>query len=79
MQDIWIYTRVFDDQGRVTDPCKGDSGGPLAIRRNGQWELVGVLEVSVLEVLDLGVISQDNPPIFKDNFLFMNGFMMAKF
>ena len=47
MQGIWIYTRVFDEQGRVTDPCKGDSGGPLAIQRNGQWELVGVLEVSV--------------------------------
>ena len=47
MKGIWIYTSVFDNEGRVTDPCKGDSGGPLALQRNGQWELVGVLEVAV--------------------------------
>ena len=45
--DIWIYTDNFDEEGRVTDPCKGDSGGPLAIQRDGVWEIVGVLFVSL--------------------------------
>ena len=30
---------------KITDPCYGDSGGPLAIWRAGHWQLVGVLEV----------------------------------
>ena len=42
--DIWVYTSNFDDEGRLTDTCKGDSGGPLAIWRDGVWELVGVLK-----------------------------------
>ena len=29
----------------ITDPCDGDSGGPLAILRDGRWQLVGVLKV----------------------------------
>ena len=32
---------------KITDPCYGDSGGPLAIWRDNQWQLVGVLEVLV--------------------------------
>ena len=41
-----MYTDNYDGEGRLTDPCKGDSGGPLAIKRNGEWELVGVLKVN---------------------------------
>ena len=64
MKGIWIYTSVFDNEGRVTDPCKGDSGGPLAIQRNGQWELVGVLEVSALGIYILTILvsPQRSPP-----------------
>ena len=32
-------------EGVITDPCDGDSGGPLAILRDGRWQLVGVLKV----------------------------------
>ena len=45
--DIWVYTDNYDEEGRLTDPCKGDSGGPLAIQRDGVWEIVGVLFVSL--------------------------------
>jgi len=41
---IWLYTSNFDSTGRITDTCRGDSGGPLFIERNGQVELVGVLK-----------------------------------
>ena len=43
-EDIWVYTSNYDEEGRLTDTCKGDSGGPLAIWRSGGWELVGVLK-----------------------------------
>ena len=42
--DLWLYTHITDERGRITDPCKGDSGGPLAVRRNREWQLVGVLK-----------------------------------
>ena len=51
--DIWVYTDNYDEEGRLTDTCKGDSGGPLAILRDGVWELVGVLKVSLLIFLSL--------------------------
>ena len=47
MDDIWVYTDAYNEEGKITDPCKGDSGGPLAIQRNGEWQLVGVLFVSL--------------------------------
>ena len=51
--DIWVYTDNYDEEGRLTDTCKGDSGGPLAIQRDGVWEIVGVLFVSRLLFLVL--------------------------
>ena len=57
MDDIWVYTDVVNEEGKITDPCKGDSGGPLAIQRNGEWQLVGVLKVSVPLTVELISIS----------------------
>ena len=44
-----MYTSSFDSAGRITDPCDGDSGGPLFVERDGHWELVGVLQVFFLK------------------------------
>jgi len=44
IEDLWVYTHITDERGRITDPCKGDSGGPLAVRRNSEWQLIGVLK-----------------------------------
>ena len=41
-----MYTDSYNKDGNIADPCDGDSGGPLAIKRNEIWELVGVLRVS---------------------------------
>ena len=43
---IWLYTSNFDSSGKLTDTCRGDSGGPLFVQRNGQVEQVGVLKVT---------------------------------
>ena len=48
VSDIWVFTDSYNEEGNVADPCKGDSGGPLAIKRNGIWELVGVLKVETI-------------------------------
>ena len=42
---LWAYTSNYDSSGRITDTCRGDSGGPLFAQRNGQVELVGILKV----------------------------------
>ena len=50
VSDIWVYTSSYNKAGDVADPCKGDSGGPLAIKINGIWELVGVLKVQMISL-----------------------------
>ena len=57
--DIWVYTDTYNEQGDVADPCDGDSGGPLAIRRNGVWELVGVLEVRTIFITFIKMVKLD--------------------
>ena len=47
-EGMFVYTSNYDEEGRLTDTCKGDSGGPLAILRDGGWQLVGVLKVSLI-------------------------------
>ena len=42
-----MYTDSYNKDGNIADPCDGDSGGPLAIKRNEIWELVGVLRVKL--------------------------------
>ena len=49
VEGLWLYTDIYDRDGKLIDPCEGDSGGPLAINRNGEWELVGVLKVCFKE------------------------------
>ena len=45
MNGLWAYTSNYDSSGRITDTCRGDSGGPLFAQKNGQVELVGILKV----------------------------------
>ena len=42
--NLWIYTESEVD-GVIKDPCKGDSGGPLAVVQGSQHLLIGVLKV----------------------------------
>ena len=42
--NLWIYTESEVD-GVIKDPCKGDSGGPLAVFQGSQPLLIGVLKV----------------------------------
>ena len=44
VNDMWVYTNIETD-GKITDTCEGDSGGPLAVQKGDRWELVGVLQV----------------------------------
>ena len=46
VSDLWVYTASITD-GKITDTCKGDSGGPLVVKRGGEFQLVGVLQVSL--------------------------------
>ena len=54
-----MYTDSYNEEGDVADPCGGDSGGPLAIRRNGIWELVGVLEVQTIFIIFFKMLKHD--------------------
>ena len=44
---LLVKTGVTNEKGEVADPCKGDSGGPLLLRRKGNWEVVGTLKVGM--------------------------------
>ena len=50
---------------KITDPCYGDSGGPLAIWRAGHWQLVGVLEVFLYFRVCICIIGADWSTILK--------------
>ena len=47
VEKLFVKTNVTNKDGEVTDPCDGDSGGPLLIRRQGSWEIVGTLQVNI--------------------------------
>ena len=46
VEKLWVKTGVKNEKGEVADPCDGDSGGPLLIRRQANWEVVGTLLVN---------------------------------
>ena len=37
--------------GRITDACRGDSGGPLFVQKKDHVELVAVLKVYICAVI----------------------------
>ena len=47
VEKLFVHTAVTNAKGEVTDTyCRGDSGGPLLIWRQGRWEVVGALKVT---------------------------------
>ena len=46
VEKLWVKTGATNEKGEVADPCDGDSGGPLLIRRQANWEVVGTLLVN---------------------------------
>ena len=48
VEKLFVRTAVMNAKGEVTDTCRGDSGGPLLIWRQGNWEVVGTLKVNIL-------------------------------
>ena len=47
VEKLFVKTAVTNKDGEVADPCKGDSGGPLLIKRKNNWEVVGTLQVNI--------------------------------
>ena len=46
VDDLWVETSATNEKGEVADPCDGDSGGPLLLKRQNNWEVVGTLQVN---------------------------------
>ena len=46
VEKLFVKTAVTNKDGEVADLCKGDSGGPLLIKRKNNWEVVGTLQVN---------------------------------
>ena len=42
---LLVKTAVTNSNGTVSDPCKGDSGGPLLVWKQDHWEIIGTLKV----------------------------------
>ena len=49
VEKLFVKTGVTNINGEVADPCEGDSGGPLLIWRQGNWEIVGTLQVNIVK------------------------------
>ena len=47
VENLFVKTNVTNSKGEVADPCDGDSGGPLLLWRQGNWEIVGTLQVNI--------------------------------
>ena len=46
VDELWVETSATNEKGEVADPCDGDSGGPLLLKRQNNWEVVGTLQVN---------------------------------
>ena len=53
VEKLVVKTAVTNKDGEVADPCEGDSGGPLLIRRQNNWEVVGTLQVNISIWMDM--------------------------
>ena len=47
VEKLFVKTAVANKDGEVADTCEGDGGGPLLIWRQGNWEVVGTLQVNI--------------------------------
>ena len=38
-----MYTDAYNEERKITDPCKGDSGGPLTVKEGGKFVQIGIV------------------------------------